>query len=253
MVRARSRSFRRTIKGWLRRSLRWWPPHHCSVPPLPPATFIGLISELRQNTPSTPLPPEQPAFLSLSLPTNTMCFLPQHNHSPTMLHTHSMFQANHIVHAPVSRSWVLVTTGPARIYVGILQHHPEYESPCYMFILLLLRHSFYFYFYFELFLLLLLLWTLELYLILSYRSLDLLIISILSWWSTILSWSLDLFIRWWSKICFFYFITYMHLTCLWLMSFIYDWHAFYTCCCATCFYHMFYMCLPWGQHMDISI
>ena len=26
--------------------------------------------------------------------------------------------------------------GPTRIYVGILQHHPEYESPCYMFILL---------------------------------------------------------------------------------------------------------------------
>jgi len=26
--------------------------------------------------------------------------------------------------------------GPARIYVGILRHHPEYESPCYMFILL---------------------------------------------------------------------------------------------------------------------
>jgi len=26
--------------------------------------------------------------------------------------------------------------GPARIYVGILRHHPEYESLCYMFILL---------------------------------------------------------------------------------------------------------------------
>ena len=26
--------------------------------------------------------------------------------------------------------------GPARIYVGIPRHHPEYESPCYMFILL---------------------------------------------------------------------------------------------------------------------
>jgi len=26
--------------------------------------------------------------------------------------------------------------GPARIYIGILRHHPEYESPCYMFILL---------------------------------------------------------------------------------------------------------------------
>jgi len=26
--------------------------------------------------------------------------------------------------------------GPARIYISILRHHPEYESPCYMFILL---------------------------------------------------------------------------------------------------------------------
>jgi len=86
----------------------------------------------------------------------------------------------------------------------------------------------------------------------SFDHIDL-ILTILSRRSTILSWSLDLIIRWWSKIRFFYFITYMHLTCLWLMSFIDDWHAFYTCCCTTCFYHMFYMCLPWGQHMDISI
>jgi len=133
MVRARSRSFRRTIKGRLRWSLRWWPPHHCSVPPLPLATFVRLISELRRNTPSTPLPPKQPAFLSLSLPTNTMCFLPQHNHSPTMLHTRSMSQANHIAHAPVSRSWVSVTT---RTCEDLRRHHPEYKSPCYMFILL---------------------------------------------------------------------------------------------------------------------
>ena len=101
MVHARSCSFRRTIKGQLRQSLRWWPPHHCSVPPLPLATFIGLILKLRRNTSPTPIPPTKPAFLSLSLPTSTMCFLPQHNQSPTMLHTRSMFQANHIMHAPV--------------------------------------------------------------------------------------------------------------------------------------------------------
>ena len=71
------------------------------MPPLSPATFIGLILELHRNTSSTPLPPTQPAFLSLSLPTSTMCFLPQHNQSPTMLHTCSMFWANHITHAPV--------------------------------------------------------------------------------------------------------------------------------------------------------
>jgi len=101
MVRARSRSFQRTIKGRLRQSLQWWPPYHCSVPPLPPTTLVGLISELRWNTSTTPIPPTKPAFLSLPLPTSTMCYLPQHNQSPTMLHTRSMFQANHIVHAPV--------------------------------------------------------------------------------------------------------------------------------------------------------
>ena len=62
-------------------------------------TYIGAPSEYFLH--STPLPPTKPAFLSLSLPTSTMCFLLQHNHSPTMLHTHSMFQANHITHAPV--------------------------------------------------------------------------------------------------------------------------------------------------------
>jgi len=61
-----------------------------------------------------------------------------------------------------------------------------------------------------LFLLLLLLWTFELYLILSSDD-DPRYVSL-------------------------YIITYMHSTCLWLMSFIDDRHAFYTCCCATCFY-----------------
>ena len=102
-----------------------------------------------------------------------------------------------------------------------------------------------------LFLLLLLLWTLELYLILSYRYEDLLI----SWsyWSypndlilAILSHDLrsylDLLILssdddpWYVSLHELYIITYMHLTCLWFMSFIDDRHAFYTCCCATCFY-----------------
>jgi len=44
---------------------------------------------------------QQIAFLSLLLPTSTMATLPQHNQSPTMLHTRSMSQANHIAHAPV--------------------------------------------------------------------------------------------------------------------------------------------------------
>jgi len=42
MVHAQSRSFWRTIIGQLWWSLRWWQPHHCSVPPLPSATLVGL-------------------------------------------------------------------------------------------------------------------------------------------------------------------------------------------------------------------
>jgi len=106
MVRAQSRSFQRTIKGWLQRSLQWWPPHHCSVPPLPPATFVGLISELRWNTSPTPIPPTKPAFLSLSLPTSTMCFLPQHNQSPTMLHTGvGICRSNHVRSHRIASAW----------------------------------------------------------------------------------------------------------------------------------------------------
>ena len=120
-----------------------------------------------------------------------------------------------------------------------------------------------------LFLLLLLHWTLELYLILSYRSLDLLIswsyrsylddliLSILSWRSylgdLILSWSLDLIIRWW-------FLVTLLLTCIQhafdsCLSLMIDMHSTHVVAqhaftiCLTCFEHMFYMCLPWGQHM----
>jgi len=57
MVHAWSCSFWRTIIGWLRRSLQWWPPHHCSVPPLPPATLIRLIMDLHQISSSTLIPP----------------------------------------------------------------------------------------------------------------------------------------------------------------------------------------------------
>jgi len=152
MVRARSRSFRRTIKG----RLRWWPPHHCSVPPLPLATLVRLISELCRNTSPTPIPLTKPAFLSLSLPTNTMCYLPQHNQSPTMLHTRSMFQANHIAHAPVLRSWVAVTTrtcedlhqhlsAPPGIRVSLLYVHSTticfHDNSFYVYVLSLYKYS----------------------------------------------------------------------------------------------------------------
>ena len=56
-------------------------------------TYIGAPSEYFLHSATT----NKPAFLSLSLPTSTMCFLPQHNQSPTMLHTCSMFQANVMV------------------------------------------------------------------------------------------------------------------------------------------------------------
>ena len=63
----------------------------------PHRTYIGAPMEyfLHSNTTN------KPAFLSLPLPTSTMCYLPRHNQSPTTLHTRSMFQANHIAHAPV--------------------------------------------------------------------------------------------------------------------------------------------------------
>jgi len=58
-------------------------------------TYIGAPLEYFLYSDTT----NKPAFLSLSLPTSTMCYLLQHNQSPTMLHTHSMFQANVMVRA----------------------------------------------------------------------------------------------------------------------------------------------------------
>jgi len=103
MVCARSRSFQRTIKGWLWQSLRWWLPHHCSVPPLPLATLVGLILELRWNTSSTLISDttNKSTFLSLPLPTSTMCYSTTAQPEPHHAHTHSMSQANHIAHTPV--------------------------------------------------------------------------------------------------------------------------------------------------------
>jgi len=60
-------------------------------------THIRALSEYFLHSDTT----NKPTFLSLPLPTSTMCYLPQHNQSPTMLHTRSMSQANHITHAPV--------------------------------------------------------------------------------------------------------------------------------------------------------
>jgi len=103
MVHARSCSFQRTIKGWLRQSLQWWLTHHCSVPPLPPATLVGLISELRWNTSSTPIPPTNLHSYHCHYQPAPCAIYRSTTRAPprSTLHTCSMFQANHIVHAPV--------------------------------------------------------------------------------------------------------------------------------------------------------
>jgi len=67
--------------------------------------IIGLQCRSRECTPSWTSDDEE-EYTEVTLDDaehllTTMCFLPQHNHSPTMLHTCSMFQANHIAHAPV--------------------------------------------------------------------------------------------------------------------------------------------------------
>ena len=93
-----------------------------------------------------------------------------------------------------------------------------------------------------LFLLLLLLWTFELYLILSYRYKDLLIISLdLISWYTILSWSLDLIIWWWSKICLFIHY-YLHAFDM-PLTHVFHWRS-------TCILHMLLrnMLLPYTWH-----
>jgi len=69
---------------------------HCHHRP-PSSNLYQALSEYFLQSDTT----NKPAFLSLPLPTSTMCYLLQHNQSPTTLHTRSMFQANHIVHAPV--------------------------------------------------------------------------------------------------------------------------------------------------------
>jgi len=96
-----------------------------------------------------------------------------------------------------------------------------------------------------LFLLSLLLWTFDLYLILSYRYEDLLIswsyllilsrrsyLGYLISWSTILSWSLDLIIWWWSKICIFIWTLHYYLHAFDMpLTHVFHWRS-------TCILHM---------------
>jgi len=148
------------------------------------------------------------------------------------------------------------------------------KSACDCFEQSLLRHSFYFYSYSEhlnftwsYLIDMKISWSFDHIswshlLILSWRS-YLLIYDLISW-STILSWSLDLIIWWWSKICFFIWILHLLLTCIRhafdsCLSLTIDMHSTHVAVqhaftlLLTCFGHTLYMCLPWGQHMDISI
>ena len=133
MVRAWSHSFQRTIIGWLRQSLQWWPPHHCSVPPLLPATLVRLLLDLHRNSSPTPIPP-------------TICILiiaitNQHHALPTAAQQEP-HHAPHTFHV-LGQSYCACTSsrghgprspqGLARIWVSILWHPLEYESFCYMF------------------------------------------------------------------------------------------------------------------------
>jgi len=84
-----------------------------------------------------------------SATTNTTCILiiviiNQHHVLSTAAQPES-HHAPHTFHVPGQSHHACTSSrghesrspqGPARIYVGILRHHSEYESPCYMFILL---------------------------------------------------------------------------------------------------------------------
>jgi len=72
----------------------------------PHQTYIGPPLEFFLYSDTT----NKSSFLLLPLPTSTTRYLPQHNQSPTMLHTCSMLQANHIAHAPVFEVMGFVTT-----------------------------------------------------------------------------------------------------------------------------------------------
>jgi len=136
MVHAWSLSFQRTIKGRLWRSLRWWPPHHCSVPPLPLATLIRLISDLCRNSSPTPIPPTI-CILIIAI-TNQHHVLstaaqPEPHHAPHTFHV--LGQSYHACTSSRGHGF-RSPQGLARIWVSILWHPLEYESFHYMFILL---------------------------------------------------------------------------------------------------------------------
>jgi len=150
MVCAWSHSFQRTIIGWLWQSLRRWPPRHCSVPLLPPASPIGLILDLRQNLSSTLLPPvnhhSYHCHCNQHHTLSTAAQQEPHN-APHMFHVvgHVGFCFSGYYHY-TSAGIVVITAKTksnrpiiphmhqfSRIWVSILQHPSEYESFCKIF------------------------------------------------------------------------------------------------------------------------
>jgi len=96
-------------------------------------TYIGALSE----------------YFLHSDTTNTTCILiiviTNQHHVLSIAAQPEPHQTPHTFHVPGQSHRVSTNSrghesrppqGPVRIYVGILRHHPEYESPCYMFILL---------------------------------------------------------------------------------------------------------------------
>jgi len=133
MVCAQSRSFRRTIKGQLRWSLQWWPPHHCSVPPLPLATLVGLILDLRRNT-SLLQYHQQTCILIIAI--TNQHHVPSTAAQPEPHHAPHMFHVSGQSYRARTSSWghgSQLPQGLAKIWVSILRHPLEYKSFRYMF------------------------------------------------------------------------------------------------------------------------
>ena len=130
MVRAQSRSFQRTINRWLWRSLQWWPPYHCSVPPLPPATLVRLVSDLSWNS-----------SLLRHHQQNLHSYHCHYQPAPCAIYHSTTRAPPRSTHVPCLRpitsctyqflrSWVSVAT---RTCEDLSQHPLEYESFHYMF------------------------------------------------------------------------------------------------------------------------
>ena len=105
--------------------------HHYQRPPLSDLyrSSVGILPPLRYH--------QQTCILIIVI-TNQHHVLstaaqPEPHHAP---HTFHFPGQSHCARTSSRGHESRSPQGPVRIYVGILWHHPEYESPCYMFILL---------------------------------------------------------------------------------------------------------------------